>query len=93
MVLRREYHLKLSCKKTRSGKCQVRFRAELNPGRSFYGYYLASPGDKLKDVVEQLNRRLGQMENVCDPYHFHLYSIGKNDEQLKDFLIFHSKSS
>lgn len=92
MALQQGYHLKLSCKKTRSGKCQVRFKAEVNPGRFFYGYYLAMPDDKLKDVVSQLNERLSLLQHDCDPFHFHLYSIGKIDGHQNNFLIFHSKS-
>jgi len=91
MLLQQEYYLKLSCKKIKSGKCQVRFKAEVNPGRFFYGYYLASPNDKLKDVVSQLNERLSLLQRDCDPFHFHLYSIGKNDDHQNNFLIFHSK--
>jgi hypothetical protein len=93
MASQHEFHLRLSCKKTGSGKCQVRFQAKLNSEKQFYGYFLTSPEEKLKDVVTQLNKRLSMLKGSKDPFHLHLYSIGKKQVEIKDFIIFQSKAS
>ena len=93
MSLQHKFHLKLSCKKISSGKCQVRFQAKFNAEKQFYGYFLTSPDDTLKDVVKQLNHRLDSLEGSKDPLHSHLYSIGQQNDHFKDFIIFKSKLS
>jgi hypothetical protein len=92
MASQHEFNLKLSCKKIGSGKCQVRFQAKLNSERLYYGYFLTNPEEKLKDVVTQLNNRLSLLKGYHDPFHFHLYSVGKK-QKLEDFIIFQSKAS
>lgn len=86
-----DFHLKLNCKKLNSGKCQVKFEVRIRPKRQFYGYLITQPEEKLKDVVRDITDKLSALRNVNDPYHQRLYSIGKAEDNFKDFVVFQSK--
>jgi len=55
----RDYKLKLSSKRLRSGKYQVKFYLSKPENNGFYGYLLTSGGTSVKDVVARIYDRLG----------------------------------
>lgn len=75
--------IKIHCKKLSSGKCQVKFSAQVND-HPYYGYLLTNPQDKLKDVMAIINNKLKQK----DALHQHLYCIGKASD--RDFFLYKS---
>ncbi|UXP30929.1 hypothetical protein N6H18_11260 [Reichenbachiella agarivorans] len=72
-----DYKLRLSSKKLKSGKCQVKFHASLEKKKNMYGYVLADSGETLRNVVEKIYIRLDQIKNKSNVHHINLYSIGK----------------
>lgn len=72
-----EYKLKLTSKKLKSGKCQVKFHASIQKSKKMYGYVLADSGETLRHVVEKIIKRLDQVKNRESFHHINLYSIGK----------------
>ena len=58
-----DYNLKINSKKLKSGKCQVKFHAEVNLKRKLYGYMLAESGEKLNNVVEKIIARLDRIKS------------------------------
>ena len=54
----RDYKLKLSSKRLRSGKYQVKFYLSKPENNGFYGYLLTSGGTSVKDVVARIYDRL-----------------------------------
>ena len=71
-----EYKLKITSKKLKSGKCQVKFHAMLEQQKKMYGYVLADSGETLKNVVEKIVERLEKVRNRDNFHHINLYSIG-----------------
>ncbi len=77
--------LKLSSKRLKSGKIQVKFQVSRGPEGVQYGYLLTEPKTSLKDVVGKilknyvLSRSLG-----CQR---HLYNVGRQ-QQDTGLLIF-----
>ena len=54
-----DYKLKLSSKRLKSGKYQVKFYLTRPENNGFYGYLLTSGGTSVKDVVTRIYDRLG----------------------------------
>ncbi len=77
--------LKLSSKRLKSGKIQVKFQVSSRLAGSQYGYLLTEPQTSLKEVVGKIlasytsGRSLG--------YQQHLYNIGRQ-RQDTELLIF-----
>jgi hypothetical protein len=92
MAFKNQFNLRLSCKKISSGKCQVKFQVKM-ASDAYYGYFLTRPEEKLKDVMHRLNGQLSMLKSSRDPFHTHLYSIGKHGGNTKDIVIFRSKAS
>lgn len=92
MASQHTFQIRLSCKKVSSGNCQVRFQVKMDKEKQYYGYFLTRPEEKLKDVVSQLNTRLAFLKQSGDPLHSHLYSLGRRQSKLNDFIIFQSKA-
>ena len=84
------YKLKLSSKKLRSGKCQVKFHARVRDRRDLHGYVLVEANQTLKNVVSQIKERLWTIHQTNDFHHIHLYSIGKHDQKDISFIFFES---
>ena len=80
--------LKLSSKKLSSGKCQVEFYATLPRKKQLYGYVLADAHTTLKEVVENIERRLTGMQDEDSCHHWNLYRIGKQKPQDLNIYIF-----
>lgn len=83
-----EYRLKITSKKLKSGKCQVKFHADLEKKRKMYGYMLAESGDTLKNVVEKIMARLERVKNRDNFHHINLYSIGNVNQMDGSMIMF-----
>ncbi|MGB3465018.1 MAG: hypothetical protein WBA74_07105 [Cyclobacteriaceae bacterium] len=84
----RDYRLKLSSKKLKSGKCQVKFYATVRADKNMYGYVLAEAEETLRDVVGKIKIRLDQVKNRDSFHHINLYTIGKRQPGDTNILIF-----
>lgn len=82
------YKLKINSKKLKSGRCQVKFRATVDPKHSMYGYVLAESGEKLAAVVEKIVTKLDQVRNRDNYHHINLYRIGRPNQLDTNFMIF-----
>ncbi len=82
------YKLKLSSKKLRSGKCQVKFYATVRNREALHGYVLVEADQTLKNVVSRINDRLRTIDATRDFHHIHLYSIGKQGQDDMSFIFF-----
>lgn len=82
--------LKLISKKLKSGRCQVKFFAELPGKKEYYGYALAEANDTLKGVVESITTAVRNAGSHVDFRHRHLYSLQKSHIEAKDIIIFES---
>lgn len=85
-----DYKLRLSSKKLKSGKCQVKFFAQLQNNKDMYGYVLVSSEQTLRDVVKGIKEKLNTISQTRDFYQLHLFSIGKIHKDDLNFLIFES---
>lgn len=85
-----DYQLKLSTKRLRSGKCQVKFYATVNEQKDLYGYVLVDAGKTLRDVVVKIKEKLRTIRCTRDFHHLHLYSIEKSGQDDLNFIIFDS---
>ncbi len=83
-----DYRLKINSKKLKSGKCQVKFHATVNPKHSLYGYVLADSGETLTRVVKKILVRLNEVRSRDNYHHINLYRIGKKDQMDTNFMIF-----
>lgn len=83
-----EYKLKLTSKKLKSGKCQVKFHASVQKTKKMYGYVLADSGETLKHVVEKILKRLEQIKNRENFHHINLYSIGRHSQSDTGMVLF-----
>ncbi|HCX22124.1 MAG TPA: hypothetical protein DHN29_09435 [Cytophagales bacterium] len=85
-----DYSLKLTSKKLQSGKCQVKFYANVHDRRDMYGYVLVDSDKTLKDVVIKIKEKLRTIRQTREFHHLHLYSIGKMGDDDLNFIIFDS---
>ncbi|MBK6264709.1 hypothetical protein JKA74_06645 [Marivirga sp. S37H4] len=84
--------IKLSSKRLRSGKCQVRFQvAEEGTGDSWYGYALAEPKETLKEVVGRIENRFMERKQRLSPYQKMLYNMGSSRTQQDRLMIFRDR--
>ncbi|MFT5641783.1 MAG: hypothetical protein ACI9A7_001888 [Cyclobacteriaceae bacterium] len=90
MMFDEDYKLRLSSKKLKSGKCQVKFFAQLENRKDMYGYVLVSSEQTLRDVVTGIKEKLNTISQTRDFYQLHLFSIGKTCKDDLNFLIFES---
>ena len=77
--------LKLSSKRLKSGKVQVKFQLNSKLTSGQYGYLLADPKSSLKEVVIKILDSYNK--GLVDGYHYHLFNVGKT-EQSRDVMIF-----
>jgi len=83
-----QYKIKITSKKLHSGRCQVKFYANVSEGKQLYGYVLVNAEDTLKKVIERIRMRLDRMKTNDSFHHINLYSIGKKDADDLNFIIF-----
>jgi len=86
--LNNEYNLKISSKKLKSGKCQVKFFATVRQSEDLHGYVLVEADQTLKNVVSRINDRLRTIDITRDFRHIHLYSIGQKGQDDMSFIFF-----
>ncbi|MFY0598667.1 MAG: hypothetical protein JXR03_03275 [Cyclobacteriaceae bacterium] len=84
------YKLKITSKKLKSGKCQVKFFATIRERKDMYGYVLVDAQKTLKDVVSGIRDKLDTINHTRDFHNLHLYSIGKTGKDDLNFIIFDS---
>ncbi|MFT6865628.1 MAG: hypothetical protein ACJA08_000451 [Cyclobacteriaceae bacterium] len=84
------FKLKITSKKLRSGKCQVKFFATVRERRDMYGYVLVDAKRTLKEVVSGIRDKLHTINHTRDFHNLHLYSIGKTGKDDLNFIIFDS---
>lgn len=87
-VLEDKYKIRLTSKKLHSGRCQVKFYAQVTDHRQLYGYVLVNSTETLNQVVEKIRARLDKMKTNDSFHHINLYSIGKRDSDDLNFIIF-----
>lgn len=83
-----DYKLRLSSKKLKSGKCQVKFHASLEQRKNMYGYILVDSGETLTNVVQRIYLRLDQLKGKANIHHINLYSIGKACNNDNGIIMF-----
>lgn len=84
------YNLKLTSKKLKSGKCQIKFFATIRQEKDMYGYVLVDAEKTLKEVVNGIEHKLSTISQTRDFQNLHLYSIGKEGKDDLNFIIFDS---
>jgi len=77
--------LKLSSKRLKSGKVQVKFQVNTTHSGYQYGYLLAEPKASLKDVVAKILNRYDHGISLGNQRH--LYNIGRQ-KQATEMLFF-----
>ena len=77
--------LKLSRKRLKAGKVQVKFRVSTNESAGNYGYMLTEPKDSLKDVVTKIIENYSCGLSIGSQRH--LFSIGRK-KQATGMLMF-----
>ena len=77
--------LKLSSKRLKSGKVQVKFQVSSTLSGKQYGYLLTEPKDSLREVVERI--LVNYNHGLSVGHQRHLYSIGRQ-KQVTGMLIF-----
>ena len=82
------YKLRLSSKKLQSGKCQVKFYATVQGHKDLYGYVLVESDKTLKEVVSGIKEKLTTIHHSRDFHHIHLYSIGRQQPDPFNFIVF-----
>jgi hypothetical protein len=87
-IIIKDYKLKLSSKKLKSGKCQVKFHATMMREKQLYGYILVDADETLKQVVDTINQRLDMVKYRDTVHHINLYAIGKHFDTGCNFLVF-----
>lgn len=83
-----EYKLRITSKKLKSGKCQVKFHADMEKKRKMYGYMLTDSGETLKNVVEKIMVRLEKVKNRDNFHHINLYSVGGAGQLDGNMIMF-----
>ena len=79
--------IKIFSKKLSSGNCQVKFFANSDSGRAYYGYTLVKSGCKVSDVVAKIYKKLQNIDYPDKYFHGHLLSIGNTKYSDLDFII------
>ena len=87
-VLEDKYKIRLTSKKLHSGRCQVKFYAQITDHKQLYGYVLVNSTETLNQVIEKIRSRLDKMKSHDSFHHINLYSIGKRDSDDLNFIIF-----
>ena len=78
-------NLKLSSKRLKSGKVQVKFQVKGEQSGKQYGYLLTEPKTSLRDVVAKILETYSDRVSIGQQRH--LYNIGRQ-KQVTEMLIF-----
>ncbi len=87
-VSEQNYNLKLSSKRLRSGKCQVKFFARIDTRKELYGYVLVDAEETLRDVVRSIKSRLDKVKYRDTIHHINLYAVGQHSVFNDNFVVF-----
>lgn len=83
------YKLKLTSKRLKSGRCQIKFIISTGEDHTHcYGYLLAESNSTLRQVVEKIEVRLKNMNNPELFYHGHLYNLQQRNHEKDQFLLY-----
>ena len=77
--------LKLTSKRLKSGKVQVRFTVSSSSDEEQYGYLLTEPRTSLREVVKEIVQNFNTTKEQI--YHAHLFNIGKV-QQRNEVILF-----
>lgn len=83
-----KYKIRLTSKKLHSGRCQVKFYAQVSDHKQLYGYVLVNATETLRQVVEKIRQRLDKLNTHDSFHHINLYTIGKRNADDLNFIIF-----
>jgi hypothetical protein len=86
----RNYNLKLSSKRLKSGKYQVKFSASIQQHKQLYGYVLVDADETLREVVMSITNRLDRVKQRDTIHHINLYAVGQNIGVQDNFIVFDS---
>ncbi len=81
------YKLKLTSKRLKSGRCQIKFTISRRQ-EECYGYLLAESGSTLKQVVGIIEEHVSDLDNPEWMYHRHLYSLQNKHSMNAPFLLY-----
>ncbi len=85
LILEDDYKVRVSSKRLKSGKYQVKFEATLHSGKELYGYLLVSPSETLKKVIEKIKERLHLLDGGDAIY---LNNLSLKSYSEPNFMIF-----
>lgn len=71
-----DYRLKISSKKLKSGKCQIKFEFVQTDVPSYYGYLLAEGKTPLSEVIMTIYEKTRSV-TIGDCFHDHLFHLEK----------------
>ncbi|MBR9998158.1 MAG: hypothetical protein KFF73_04265 [Cyclobacteriaceae bacterium] len=57
--------IRIFSKKLSSGNCQVKFFIDSSAGKPYYGYMLATPGQKVSEVITHIYQKVQDIEDVA----------------------------
>jgi hypothetical protein len=77
--------LKITSKRLKSGKVQVRFTMSSSTDGVQYGYMLAEPRTSLREVVNEIVQNVSTTKEQV--FHAHLFNIGKVQQKNKVILF------
>lgn len=81
------YRLKLSSKKLRSGKCQVKFELCKEAESSWYGYILSEGKTPLREIIQIIYKK-AQLIQSGDSMHDHLFHLEKRSFPQQPLFLF-----
>jgi hypothetical protein len=67
--------LRIDSKRLKSGKCQVKYEAEIAGQRHRYGYVLADPKQTMEETVHKIVKLLDAKDD-------HLYSVRRRKQEV-----------
>ena len=82
-----DYKLKLSSKKLKSGKCQVKFELSEPAASSYYGYILSEGNTPLREVIQIIYKRVQRL-HTGDSFHEHLFHLEKRNYPQQPLILF-----
>ena len=82
-----DYKLRLSSKRMKSGKLQVKFYASIHPENRLYGYIMVEAATTLKEVVGIIETGLGSIEKSGLGLYHHLPLTAGRDAGLIIFKV------
>ncbi|MEO9872961.1 hypothetical protein [Ekhidna sp.] len=81
------YKLRITSKKLKSGRYQVKFFATVKGNKQLYGYVLVEAEETLKAVIGRIRRRLQELEQAVSHKNLHLCNINQTSHP-NNLMIF-----